>query len=119
MINKSLWRRLSAAKPDLLQDPYLAAELRSDPMVQRTYPDPADAIEGYLRFLYLAADAFSVRDDRMIGWCAYVRTQLQLVFVPVLKIKPGPVEVGNFLVQQVADFLQFFFRIMFRAFQDG
>ncbi len=55
MINKSLWRRLSAAKPGLLQDPYLAAELRSDPMIRQSYPDPADAIEGYLRFLYLAA----------------------------------------------------------------
>lgn len=31
------------------------AELRSDPMVMRTYPDPADAIEAYLRFIYLAA----------------------------------------------------------------
>ena len=31
------------------------AELRSDPMVMRTYPNPADAIEAYLRFIYLAA----------------------------------------------------------------
>ncbi len=59
MKNKSLWRRLSKAKATLLQDANLMADVRNDRMVARTYPDPEDAIEAYLRFLYLAA----VRDD--------------------------------------------------------
>lgn len=39
----------------MLQNPFLAAIVTKNPIVTGVYPKPEDAIEAYLRFLYLAA----------------------------------------------------------------